>query len=208
MLNPFATLLPLLAGVCLSLSAACSSPSLTDEDIEAATQGAEAIALVGDDRVFVMTISALGMVKMNRGSRCSTLVSELAGSSPETYSARVAQTLMTCNQTCPKDLSKYGTMPHEQKQPTAIRECDAIGPDPLFTGSLAEQRKDFELMDYLLIRLHMDWFVQAVEKNGGDAAKAALKGYQDQAGRLANDMKRRRAANLKEMEAYENEASP
>ena len=192
----------LLLVLCASLfGAGGSTARLTENDTVSGEEGLKALQATNDDMLFTMTIASFGLMPMGRDIVCLSGLQRMGSVSPDTRSMYAVKALKACGYTCPKDLDRYGAIDPKQRMNEAIKECDKVGPDPLFTGELAAMRKDFNFMDYMLLRINMEHLAKAAQNTGGDRNAAVVKGFQDLAPRLAKAMKAQQAANLKAMGA-------
>ena len=178
-----------------ALLTGCGSTTLSAEDLDSGEQALEALNAVQDDEMlWAMTTAALASMPMGRSSSCTDGLQAAMKARPDSQQTRFAMAMQTCGHTCPSDLQQIAIAEASQKMPLVIADCDGQGPDPLFSGPLAESRKDFDVMEYLILRLQVDHLVKAAKNEGSDRSAALVKGLQDLAPRLATGMKARKAA--------------
>jgi hypothetical protein len=192
------TLLTLTGGLLL----ACGGASLSPRDIEGVGLSANSIANAPEERAFTMLIEGFAQVPMGRSNSCMQHLSDTTQASEAYYHNALIGAYLECGGTCPakQELNSYARLAWKDKLPTLLNHCDATGPDPLFSGALAQERASFRFGDYILLRLHVDHLTRAANNNGSSEASAVLAEIQALAPRIAASMKARGLAEKKEME--------
>ena len=185
-----------LTSACLLLlgSVACAGPSLDDEDLRIAEEQLASFQSLPDDlatgQMFRFVVDALTKVPMGRSGQCLKDAEATNRAEPHLWQTNVVRTFESCGLSCPtkEGWAELRSVPEEQRMVAMLKQCDAIGPEPLFGGELAQQRANFPPFRYLLLRMHAERLAAGAEKEGTDRARAVLAGYQALAPRLAADL--------------------
>ena len=127
---------------------------------------------------------------MGRSDQCLEDAQAAFSVHPHHWQMHVARTIESCGMSCPtkEGWAELRSLPKEQWMAALLKQCDAIGPDPLFGGELTQQRVNFPPFQYLLLRMHAERLAAGAEKEGTDRARAVLAGYQALAPRLAAEL--------------------
>jgi hypothetical protein len=188
-----------------TLLLACGGATLTTRDIEGANLSAKAVAAGPEAHAFSLLVAGLAEVPMGRSDACMRNLKDVTRASPDSRTQFLMKAYFECGGTCPAkgNLDAYAVLMPDDKIVMLIEECDAAGPDPLFSGELAKERTSFLFSDYILLRLHMDHLARAAHKTGTPEAKAGLEEIEASAPKLAASMKARGLAEKKEQEEWE-----
>lgn len=187
---------------CLLVVVGCSSPNMNEKDLFGAE---EALKVLQRDTtlpgtVYPIAVQGLANLSLGRSTRCIDAMNKAVTAPPEMYSIYSVLAAEACGYQCPKNLDRFAAMSPKQKIAELITECDAMTAEPLFTGELAAMRTDFNFIDYLVLRTQIDQLNAAASGNGSERAVAISKGFKAVAPKLAQAMKMRQTAYLKEME--------
>ena len=140
------------AALLLLGSVACAGPSLDDEDLRIAEEQPLGSSL-GQGPIG----PCLGGGPMGRSDLCLEDAQAAFSVQPHHWQMHVARTIESWH-VLPDEGRMGGTceLPKEQRMAALLKQCDAIGPDPLFGGELAQQRVNFPPFQYLLLRMHAE----------------------------------------------------
>lgn len=135
-----------------------------------------------------MLLSGFSILKLDRSKKCLEALGGAASSSSETRMTYAAEALYEhCGSPCLNVLEDF--VVHRKAGWTELLACtDKKGPDILFTGSLGQERTQFDSpMEYLLLRTSLDALAAKIK---GDAkAEAVWRRMQSVASMIAAEMK-------------------
>ncbi len=185
----------------LTLILLVGSAHASDQELQGYESMLEAVEACSPDIKLVML--AAGMAYMAKhelpdSGTCGDAWEALSRAPEELRSTLVAAAMEGCPaMQCgvrPKRLERvWGEADPTRRAAALVQACDAAGPEPVFTGELADQRAQMDLLEYLAYRAAFVTAFERLDEIGGDRATQAKARFEALVPILARDLVRHRA---------------
>ncbi len=178
---------PLLALTLLALPTLAEPTPPTELDtFEMIIQAVERCQWELQPTMLMAGMAVLAKEDLKVGS-CSLAFDAYASASPETKQTLVASAFEDCDLMCPagrgraKVFEAAANASLQDRTGLVVEACDARGPEPVYTGPLAELRPQMNLVDYWVSRSAFDLAHQRlVDRDGSPEALAIWRRYEAQ----------------------------